>query len=443
MLPVTGVVNRPKCGPVGVSVVGRGCWWFSAVFALALGGCADDGGGSLDAGTGSTGSAPGEGEDSEVGAGDESTDDAVDDTSAEPSPMCGDAVVEGDEECDDGNDVDGDGCNVDCVPSGSIRWTLVWDGAGADQSSADLVVAGDRVVAMQELAWGDIGSNWERQLVMHVVDAQGVEHGVLSEPSVPTAGVLLPLGIAGLAEGGFFALRLLPDNSYTVTRYDADGAELDAFALAVEGNATRIAAQPGRFAIASETFGSGAWLTGYDGAGTPQWQKTAREPLHIATTPDGAIGMRWFDPSAEIPSGLAAYDSLGDPLFDVPIDSDGALVGIAGAVDGWWLIEAGETTTVTHFAFDGTTTEVASIDGWGYRIAAMPNGDAAVSYRIDSTPFIARLGHDGTQRWETTMPDGVEIWTLGASADGFVWVVGQDAYEPDVSARTHLWGIAP
>jgi cysteine-rich repeat protein len=33
----------------------------------------------------------------------------------QPDPVCGDGILEGIEECDDGNDVDGDGCNVDCT----------------------------------------------------------------------------------------------------------------------------------------------------------------------------------------------------------------------------------------------------------------------------------------------------------------------------------------
>ncbi len=32
-------------------------------------------------------------------------------------PVCGDGVIEGDEQCDDGNDVESDGCNPDCRPS--------------------------------------------------------------------------------------------------------------------------------------------------------------------------------------------------------------------------------------------------------------------------------------------------------------------------------------
>jgi len=45
-----------------------------------------------------------------------------------PAPGCGDGVVDGDEQCDDGNAVDGDGCNTDCIPSGQVVWNAEYDG---------------------------------------------------------------------------------------------------------------------------------------------------------------------------------------------------------------------------------------------------------------------------------------------------------------------------
>ncbi|MCP4250575.1 MAG: DUF4215 domain-containing protein, partial [bacterium] len=33
----------------------------------------------------------------------------------EPEPFCGDGILDRDEECDDGNNADGDGCSVDCL----------------------------------------------------------------------------------------------------------------------------------------------------------------------------------------------------------------------------------------------------------------------------------------------------------------------------------------
>lgn len=64
---------------------------------------------------------------------------------------CGDALVwEGVEACDDGNDTPADGCNPDCVESGSVRWEQVLD-TGPDSCDYFLGVASaslDGVVAV-------------------------------------------------------------------------------------------------------------------------------------------------------------------------------------------------------------------------------------------------------------------------------------------------------
>lgn len=46
---------------------------------------------------------------------DETTDDTTDDTTDGPDPICGNGVIEDGEECDDGNNLNDDGCLADCV----------------------------------------------------------------------------------------------------------------------------------------------------------------------------------------------------------------------------------------------------------------------------------------------------------------------------------------
>jgi cysteine-rich repeat protein len=71
-------------------------------------------------------------------------------TTSVPQPICGDGVPEGDERCDDGNATDGDGCNVDCVPSGAPRWddeVRVYAGArGRDAFLQDVDVRPDDTI---------------------------------------------------------------------------------------------------------------------------------------------------------------------------------------------------------------------------------------------------------------------------------------------------------
>ena len=51
------------------------------------------------------------------------TDPPPDDTTDGPPAGCGNGVVEGDELCDDGDALDGNGCNTACEPSGALLWT--------------------------------------------------------------------------------------------------------------------------------------------------------------------------------------------------------------------------------------------------------------------------------------------------------------------------------
>lgn len=68
---------------------------------------------------------------------------------AAPQPVCGNGVVEEGEECDEPDGVDGDGCNTDCVRSGSMRWSvLVASESGADRLfGLTTLVTGDVVAA--------------------------------------------------------------------------------------------------------------------------------------------------------------------------------------------------------------------------------------------------------------------------------------------------------
>jgi cysteine-rich repeat protein len=49
-------------------------------------------------------------------------------SSGAPEPVCGDGQVDDPELCDDGDDVDGNGCNVDCQPSGQLLWSTTHAG---------------------------------------------------------------------------------------------------------------------------------------------------------------------------------------------------------------------------------------------------------------------------------------------------------------------------
>jgi len=102
------------------------------------GGTGDGGGSSDGGGDGGTGSSGGS------TTGSTTTDE----------PACGDGKRDPGEECDDGNSVQGDGCNNDCVLSGTELWTRTLDKAmarGVATDSADnVIVAGSIYVDADE-----------------------------------------------------------------------------------------------------------------------------------------------------------------------------------------------------------------------------------------------------------------------------------------------------
>lgn len=68
-----------------------------------------------------------------------------------PPTVCGDGVVDADEACDDGNALQGDGCNNDCTPSGALLWAYRGDlalnnafHALAVMPDASIIAGGDR-----------------------------------------------------------------------------------------------------------------------------------------------------------------------------------------------------------------------------------------------------------------------------------------------------------
>jgi cysteine-rich repeat protein len=91
------------------------------VFALLGVGCADDGGTTGASASTSTSTSTSGG--SEASTTDASSSSMTGESSTTAvGPVCGDGAVDAGEECDDGNSMDGDGCNNDCMPSGRELW---------------------------------------------------------------------------------------------------------------------------------------------------------------------------------------------------------------------------------------------------------------------------------------------------------------------------------
>ncbi len=130
VLGVLALLRRRR-GPLGAGL-------------LALAACGDDLP-ELELASGSSGTPTTTSSTTDV-TGSTSTDDGTadaDSSSGEPFVGCGDGIVAGDEQCDDGNMVDGDGCSSVCESSGELLEDLDWPGDDVDSTGYAIAPLGD------------------------------------------------------------------------------------------------------------------------------------------------------------------------------------------------------------------------------------------------------------------------------------------------------------
>lgn len=296
----------------------------SIALCLVLGACGDDGAvepatDSSSGGASSSGTTVPDPDSTTVGPVVTSTDDGetTEETGFDPpEPMCGNGFVEGDEECDDANDEDGDACNNACqIPCG-LQWSVLVLGPTLDseiegrtiEEDADgtLVIAGllqevtvemdgtvlegdDTVVVQSHMPEG--GLLWEQVLGDAVGDVN------IAGAALDEAGNIYVSATVDAADGGtaIRAWRLDPTDGAVVWTHDFDGAfegETDsAFGIAVGPDGNPVVSGQSRAGDGDDDV----WLRKLDAAsGAEQWTQTySGSPTGDFSTDDGgpvAIG---------------------------------------------------------------------------------------------------------------------------------------------------------
>ncbi|MEM9460993.1 MAG: hypothetical protein AAGF11_42910 [Myxococcota bacterium] len=119
-----------------------------------------------------------------------------------PVPGCGDGIVDEGEDCDDGNEIDGDGCNIDCRLSGDVVWNDEYDGLDDARDEAWGVVLspeGDVFVAGRVSVPGNRTIAWVRKY-----DGDGTELWTEDFGSHSDEGNDSALTLALRPEGGLY-----------------------------------------------------------------------------------------------------------------------------------------------------------------------------------------------------------------------------------------------
>lgn len=328
----------------------------------------------------------------EVADADSSTDTGI--------PVCGNGVVEGDEECDELDGVDGDGCNTDCVASGSVRWSAVVAGkaGGADRLFGLVRIASGDVVAV-----GYAGASTRDVLLSRwTIEGEEVQTaaydvaGGSDEAEAVTQDGVGRLWVCGRAAIGGMSVPW-------VGRWDAaltDNPAVDeALPMEVTGICHDIVHLEGSSFAAVGGSGSQAWAYRFSSS------NVAGGTVAIPVPPMGETGESRLKSAVRAPGGellVAGQDEEVGVAFEPPAADD---VGTS--------LVLLPTTQLQSMA---VTEELIVLAGWHAEPAS-----------LDDLWISAHERADGTERWVWTAPRRIlvdEVEDIALDPAGNVYAIG-------------------
>ncbi|MCA9657660.1 MAG: hypothetical protein KC486_04910 [Myxococcales bacterium] len=292
--------------------------------------------------------------------------------------LCGNGHIDGDELCDDGNVVDGDGCNADCTPSGAELWRQTIPGSGSvGINGMELDAAGDVVVAGFVGAVSAENAGW---LAKFTVDGELLWEHIQPAPEGSNTGYR---DVAVADDGRIVAVGWeegdLVDS--TIHVYAGDGSWQSGATIAVDPDNDLFSdvALAGELAVVMSRYGEeGAMkVIAYDAALAAAWEYVPAIEARggaLARGPDGAT--------------IAAFGEWTSPetqgLYVVSLSDDG---------DAVWSRSHGDPLT-RYFP---------------YRLAVDDGGDAVICGELarteaSDTLLFAVAGDDGAARWKERFP---------------------------------------
>lgn len=357
---------------------------------------------------------------------------------------CGDGEVQPPELCDDGDLVDGDGCNVDCTPSGQVLWSATVPGVLGlhDEVTACQVDAAGSIYAL-----GFVGAAMgDDDLWLSKRAATGEElwtAGHAGAAKTRDQGRGLAVDPAELVYAAGFENTATQGNDVFVRKYAADGTAVwtkmydgpasggdaaYAATLTPAGELLVVGAQ----SVAGQSLD--AWLRKYSSLGDVMW---TRSHAGASAGPDAAYAIavsaegHLYVAGSETVEGeadnvwLGKYDADGNQLWSRLYNgaaSDKDYLYAALAMDEGGVVVCGFETGaevpwksfVRRYDADGLTVWTELDEGpqdagalcWGLARAAGGDLVLAGAAMIDGQrePQVRRIGPDGTPRWSTVVP---------------------------------------
>ncbi len=408
--------------------------------------------GPIDGGTAADTSSAGESATSATSADDDPSATAPEESGSDtgvPS-SCGNGIVEGVETCDDMNEVDGDGCNVDCTDSGTQLWQLVWDGGQAGFDTVhDLGLLDDGSVVTGGQSHTEVG--WQAEQVRISPDGARLwSH----RHSVTDAGDTSAWGAARFLDGSVLAGT--GDNQMLfVHALDADGALVDEVVI------------PGRVHDATSD-GQQVWVAGQLADETAALFQFSSELDLIATfdEPNGSMptaSVVWAVAQGNnrvIVSGetyeprrgfvRALYQDSTNVAWEYDVLELG---GDSDAAYGATVIPGGAVATVGDVQFGSESNgwlmrrdtggrlldDIEQEDLGNYHgVAIGPSGEIAVAGWVDlglgKIALLVKYAVDGSLAWRREITGELAVgdhkaWTVAIREDHVIVVAGELAHE--------------
>lgn len=473
----------------------------SCVLGFVLSACGDDGGDAADDGASSSdggseddssasASVSASADDADDDADDDaaSSDDGVDESddgvdseggsseSGEPS-SCGDGVVDAGEDCDDANEIDGDGCNADCVASGSVLWEVLHDGPGGlDDCAYDLGINADGVVALA----GDSADEEAYDVLALAIASDGTVmweaiHDSDAEPESAGGQTDRAYGVAIDDEGAVYLAghEYLDIETVWVRKLDAAGETVwtrtGADTHAGRGYGVSVNAAGDVYVVG--THGLYAFVSHYNANGIEYWTEERKgtdgcngcdgfyrvwasedgDPFVVGqidnTTSDAYVG-RFLEPSGA--------DDWFDVVASGPDISD---YGYAIAPHGESVLALLSWNTQTEVGYElRSYTQDGDLEwmladplaGSGaFDVAATPDGGFVIvgdawDATNGTTTHVSRFATDGAVAWEQELVSGStayqEVRGVAVAPDGHV-VVGGCKMDPEDAPSSDAWAV--
>jgi cysteine-rich repeat protein len=425
--------------------------------------------------------------------GDEVCDDGVNDGGyggcvadcSAPGPGCGDGEVNGPEACDDGNAKDGDGCNVDCVQSGSELWTQGYGGEDAGNARARGVAVdgeGNVTVVGEEFVVGQNANVWLRKytpdgdvLWSRAWDGPSSGDDIAYAVAVDGADDLVITGEQYVAGDGadIFVAKLAPDGEtiWQLSHSGQGGLGDRGFGVAVDAD--------GNIAVTGEEYAliglHNVWTRLMDADGTEIWTDVFDANAGndrgnaVAFTDDGEvivageiyvpIGLadlwlrKYGADGAEMWTRTADNMAGNDAWHAVAIDGEGniGLVGEVYEVNGLAAIVvalhnvSGFQVWANYQDSDGGDNDI------GHGVAFAADGSlVAVGQEYTANDFarawVRKYDPAGQELW-TQVHDGQDsgndiAWAVAIDAGGYVYAAGE-TYAINQFAEVWLRKYAP